>query len=99
MAAPLPNYAHKANVIEVHDGDTFTLRVDFGRLTHGITLDPEFVVRLAGIDCWELSQPLGPEAREFAGGLLASRPITVQTVKPDLSNLGLEKYGRVLCNV
>jgi len=99
VSAPAPNYAHKATFVAPHDGDSFWLRVDFGKLTHGITLDPLFYIRLAGIDCWELSQPLGPKARDFSTNMLSKEPIVVQTVKPDLSNLGLEKYGRLLCNV
>lgn len=99
MAAPEPSYAYKATLLTVHDGDTFDLRVDRGRITHGILDDPTWTVRLFGIDCWELKQPMGPAARDFTLLQLQHGQIVVQTIHPDLRPPALEKYGRVLARV
>jgi endonuclease YncB( thermonuclease family) len=97
MFAPIPNYAHKARFIQGHDGDSFWLAVDFGRLTSGVKLEMPLYVRLYGIDTWELSQPLGKEARDFTNKTLSEAgSIVVQTIKPDGKALGEEKYGRFL---
>lgn len=94
MTPPLPNYAHTAKLLQEHDGDSFWLAVDFGRLSHGVNLILPLYIRLADIDCWELDQPKGIEARDYTSWILKSAgTITVQTFKD------LEKYGRVLCRV
>jgi endonuclease YncB( thermonuclease family) len=94
VPAPVPNYAHPAKFLQEHDGDSFWLAVDFGRLSHGVNLVLPLYVRLADIDCWELSQPLGPAAAHFTASTLTKAPaVTVQTYKE------LEKFGRVLCRV
>jgi endonuclease YncB( thermonuclease family) len=98
VSAPAPNYVHRARLAErneippravpVHDGDTFYLRLDLGTYA-GVRVDPVVEIRLQGIDTWELAQPLGLEARAFTALQLTSgKPITVQTVKPDLTPLG-----------
>lgn len=101
--APRPNYAHHATVLSVHDGDTITFRVDRGQITHGITDDPTWTVRLFGIDTWELSgahKEKGAAARAFTADVLSkAHTITVQTIHPDLRPPALEKYGRVLAAV
>lgn len=97
MTAPVPNYAHKAKFLQGHDGDSFWLSVDFGRLTSGVKLELPLYERLYGIDTWELSQKLGPEARDFTIKALAeAKSVIVQTIKPDGRMLGEEKYGRFL---
>jgi micrococcal nuclease len=53
-----------AVVVNVHDGDTFTL----DRAVNGSTK-----VRLADINAPELGQPLSNEARDFLDGLVLSR--------------------------
>ena len=100
MVAPIPNYAHKATFVKAHDGDSFWLNVDFGQLTMGVKLELPMYIRLWGIDTWELSQPKGPEARDFTTlKLSTAQKITVQTIKPDGTQVGLEKYGRWLARV
>ena len=100
MTAPVPNYAHKARFIQGHDGDSFWLAVDFGRLSSGVKLELPLYVRLYGIDAWELSQPLGKDARDFTWITLSqAKSIVVQTIKPDGKALGEEKYGRFLAIV
>lgn len=97
MLAPVPNYAHKASFLQGYDGDSFWLTVDFGRLTSGVKLELPLYVRLYAIDTWELSQPLGKEARDFTNKVLSeATSIIVQTIKPDGKPLGQEKYGRFL---
>lgn len=71
MAAPVPTYVHPAVYVEAEprqrpDGDTFRLRIDLGTYSGGVRIDPVIDVRLKGIDAWELSQPLGVKARDFA---------------------------------
>lgn len=100
MPAPTPNYAHRATFLRGRDGDSFWLTVDFGQLTAGVKLELPMYVRLYGIDAWELSQPLGPAARDFTTQHLSTAyRITVQTIKPDGRLVGLEKYGRWLARV
>jgi endonuclease YncB( thermonuclease family) len=100
MTAPVPNYAHKARFIQGHDGDSFWLAVDFGRLSSGVKLELPLYVRLYGIDAWELSQPLGKAARDFTNKVLSeAKSIVEQTIKPDGKALGEEKYGRFLAIV
>lgn len=100
MTAPIPNYAHKARFLQGHDGDSFWLAVDFGRLTSGVKLELPLYVRLYGIDTWELSQELGKAARDFTNNALSTaKSIIVQTIKPDGKALGEEKYGRFLASV
>jgi endonuclease YncB( thermonuclease family) len=103
MTTPRPNYAHHATVVSVHDGDTITFRVDRGQITHGITDDPTWTVRLFAIDTWELTGPdklKGQAAKAFVLAALAgAHTITVQTIHPDLRPPELEKYGRVLAAV
>lgn len=100
MTAPTPNYAHRATFLKGHDGDSFYLAVDFGMNTHGVKLVLPLYLRLYGVDAWELSQPKGPDARDFTNAALSSaKVITVQTLKPDGSFVGLEKYGRWMARV
>jgi len=101
MAAPVPNYAHNATWLSPHDADSFWLTVDFGMNTHGVRLTLPLYIRLFGIDGWELSQPLGPDARDFTTQVLSkAKRIVVATLKPDgIHQVGEEKYGRWLARV
>lgn len=100
MSAPVPNYAHRATFIKGHDGDSFWLQVDFGMNTHGVRLTLPMYIRLWGIDAIELSSKGGADARDFTNAALSSaQVITVQTLKPDGSYVGDEKYGRWLARV
>lgn len=117
MAAPTPNYVHRARLahpdelpahaVPVHDADTFYLRLDLGTYT-GARIDPVIRIRLAGIDCWEVSpakpSPLDPgyvkgyAARDLARSLLEKREVTAATEKPIVSDSG-ETLGRTVARV
>lgn len=107
MTAPLPNYVHRARLAHVdelagrsdpvHDGDTFYLRLDLGTYA-GTRIDPVIRVRLAGIDTYELREPLGPAARDFTRARLEQGPVTAATEKPVVLFAG-ETLGRVVARV
>jgi endonuclease YncB( thermonuclease family) len=100
VSAPTPNYAHRATFLKGHDGDSFWLQTDFGMNTHGVRLSLPLYCRLYGIDALELSQKGGADARDFTNAALSSaKVITVQTIKPDGTYVGDEKYGRWLVRV
>jgi endonuclease YncB( thermonuclease family) len=99
VSAPAPNYAHKATFLRGHDGDSFWLSVDFGMNVAGVQLVLPCYVRLANIDCWELSQPLGLEAKTYTEVHLYRGPVVVQTIKPSGSQVGKDEYGRWLARV
>ncbi len=61
-------------VVNVHDGDTFTMVDSMGDTT---------VVRLQGIDCPELHQPYGYQARRRTNQLIYNRTVQVQAVTKD----------------
>jgi endonuclease YncB( thermonuclease family) len=60
-------------VIDVHDGDTLTLKSG----------DKERKIRLAGIDVPELSQPYGVESRNALREVVLNRDLKVGTFKTD----------------
>jgi endonuclease YncB( thermonuclease family) len=66
-------------VVVVHDGDTVSVRTARGLVR----------VRLAGIDCPELAQRRGQDARRFTEGLVIGREVRVET-------RGVDQYDRVL---
>lgn len=85
MSAPIPNYANKATLDRVVDGDTYWLRLDKGTYA-GIRDELVVDVRLEGIDIVERNDVLGPAARRAAEAFLTEAGrIIVQTVKPDLT--------------
>jgi endonuclease YncB( thermonuclease family) len=62
---------------DVHDGDTYRFLVD-----QGLGDGRDLWVRLHGLDCWELDQPLGPAARQAAKTALEqATTIAIQTFK------------------
>lgn len=67
-------------VVRVHDGDTFTMVDSLGDTT---------IVRLQGIDCPELHQPYGYQARRRTNQLIYGRTVQVQAVTKD-------KYRRTI---
>ena len=60
-----PYYELIATVTGMMDGDTFHVDVTEVIVGHQGVSVGEDTVRLAGINAWELSDPGGPEAREF----------------------------------
>ncbi len=67
-------------VVQVHDGDTVSLRTDDGAPVKA---------RLFGLDAPELDQPHGPAAKRFLAGLVAGRPVRAEPRDRD-------RYGRLL---
>jgi endonuclease YncB( thermonuclease family) len=55
-----PAYVYRAEVLDVHDGDTYRLRVDLG-FRCAVTIQ----CRLHGVDCPELGTAEGKAARLF----------------------------------
>jgi endonuclease YncB( thermonuclease family) len=81
MPAPEPAYVHKAEVVAIHDGDTFTARIDLGRYPTKVWV--ENPIRVRGLWCAELSQPGGADAHLGAVHLLMNaKAVIVQTIKP-----------------
>lgn len=76
--------AQDGTVLFVGDGDTLTIRV--GDAPRGT------IVRLYGIDCPELHQPRGLEARDFTKAFTAGGAVQVVVTER-------EKYGRLVALV
>lgn len=102
MTAPAPNYAHRARYVppgprERYDADSFRVELDLGTYVGGAIRETLVVaIRLEGVDAVELGdhrlardgRAIGVVARDFTLGLLLSRTVTVQTIKPDGAALG-----------
>jgi endonuclease YncB( thermonuclease family) len=65
-------------VVRLIDGDTFLCRVDLGFNTLA-----KQSCRLAGLNCNEIGEPGGPEARDELARLLAGGAVTVHSVHAD----------------
>lgn len=77
-------------VTNVHDGDTVTAVIDLG-----FHLSLTTRIRLASVDTWELSQPLGTEARDYLASLLKDKKnLTLRTNATQFDN-----YGRALGHI
>lgn len=61
-------WTYRAQVTDVHDGDTLTVLLDLGFSTHRV----ETALRLVGVYAPELSQTGGPETRDFVKAWVAS---------------------------
>ena len=68
--------------IRVTDGDTIHVA------WHGNSLK----IRIFGIDCPELSQPFGPEARQFSRALALGKEVRID-------KKGMDRYGRIIARV
>ena len=79
MAVPFPAYTYEATVVSVYDGDTVV--VD---LALGFWVTVRMSCRLVGLNCIELRDPGGREARDHLAGLIPEgTAVTVRSVKPD----------------
>ena len=65
-----------AKVVEVAKGDVLTVKREVGNDT----------IRLAGVDCPELTQPHGPDAKQWTSALVLNKDITVQPLAKDQLN-------------
>lgn len=71
LLSQAPAHAFPAEVLSVHDGDSITAR-RVGPVRH----KPD-KVRVYGIDCPELGQPYGEEARELTARILDGKTVEV----------------------
>jgi micrococcal nuclease len=86
-----PSYVYRADVLDVHDGDTYKLRVDLG-FRCAVTIQ----CRLHGVDSPELNTPEGKIARDFVLTLIngySQTPVVVQSYKDQRS------FERWVCDV
>lgn len=89
-------YVYRAEIVEIHDGDTLTADVDLGfRVWHNAAH-----LRLAGVSARELSMPGGPEAREHLVGLLPPQSmVTIRSFKADkdpADDMSFDRYVAVV---
>ncbi len=84
----------KARVISVYDGDTFTI------IAKHLGKYFKFVVRLYGIDCYELKDPSGKglKAKEFVNNMILNKIVDIEVLNNTYYDGKLinEKYGRLL---
>jgi endonuclease YncB( thermonuclease family) len=97
MSAPAPAHVYPADVLDVHDGDTYRLRVDLG-FRVAVTID----CRLHGVDAPELELDGRPNlpgiaARQFVVAVFTqahgTQPLTIASYKDARS------FARWVCDV
>lgn len=76
-------FAWSGTVINVHDGDTLQVQNDSGKI---------YKVRIYGVDCPELKQPRGDEARRMTSNLLKGKTIHVIPINQ-------KSYGRQVAGI
>ena len=98
ISIPDFKYWYDAELRSVYDADTMRVNLNLGL---GITASGDdgkgVVLRLFGIDAWELrgpERPHGIEARDFVRWLLQDKNILINTIADDTG-----KYGRLLAIV
>lgn len=90
-----PAYRYRATALGVHDGDTFTARVDVGFRT-----SVELELRVADLYAPELAEPLGQEARGALQHMLAAgAPLIVETRKAKRTGRDLRSFERYVADV
>jgi micrococcal nuclease len=82
-------YEYKATVEKIIDGDTIDVMIDLGFYVYKVER-----VRLARINCPELSTPEGQVSKQFVIDYLAQKQVTIKTQK----NI-YDKYGRWIADV
>lgn len=94
-SAPAPAYIYRAQALAVHDGDTFTARVDLG--FHTAT---EIKVRLRDINAPELSQGGGVRAGDFLRKLVMPTPYAEENPQLVLQSYKDQRsFERWVCDV
>lgn len=83
-------YEYKATVVKVIDGDTLQLNIDLG---FAITYNDQ-KVRLARINCPEVSTEEGLKVKEIVTNFLLNKTVIINTTKDTK-----DKYGRYLAEV
>lgn len=71
---------YTCSVFRIIDGDTLIIRTERGSY---------YKVRLVDVDCPELSQPFGQQAKEYVSKRVSGKTLTIQ-------QKGRDKYGRTL---
>jgi len=79
-----PNYVYSAVCLRVIDGDTIEAEIDYGFKQKGI-----WKIRLLRIDCPEIREKGGEEARNYVFKKIEGKEIIVKSQKPD-------SFGRYL---
>lgn len=85
-----PSRGYPAEVLDVHDGDTFTARLDLGFFSA-----QTIKVRLAGVNAPELKAPGGIEAAQYLDDLLAQNEESVRV----FSHRHEQSFARWVCDV
>jgi endonuclease YncB( thermonuclease family) len=82
---------YSADLLHVHDGDTFRFRVHLG-----FGIQSEHNIRLLGVNAPELSTPAGATATQWVAAWFAAHPgpYIVQTHGAEI-----DKYGRYLAQI
>jgi len=88
LQPPAATYRFRATLVRVIDGDTYVLDVDLGFFVH-----THVTVRLRGIDTPERNTAEGQTAALFAGTLLASGPIVIESFRDK------QTFARWVCDV
>ena len=89
-------YTNYAEILEVHDGDTYIADVDLGyRVWHN---SQHF--RLAGYSCRELDMPGGREARDYVSGLMpAGTRVILRSIKLDHDPADVMSFERYVVQI
>lgn len=98
---PVPAYVYSAEYVSNHDGDTVTLRLDHGKFPTSKAIT-EAELRVRGLFCPELTEPDGPDARDYVTELLSNaKRITVQTYKGSFARTVADVWvdGRLLSDI
>jgi len=82
-------YEYKAKVIKVVDGDTIDVMIDLGFDVSKIER-----VRLARINCPEMSTPEGPVSKNFVISYVDAKDVVIKTSKNTF-----DRYGRWIAEV
>lgn len=84
LLSPSPIFAWQGTVISVHDGDSMRVQRTDGAVV---------TIRVYGIDCPEIGQPYGKEARDLTTELLMGKMVEVTPAQKSKS------YGREVASI
>ncbi len=79
LCVPVFCFASDFQVVDVIEGDTITIHLD------GSPVE----IRLAAIDCPEMDQPWGEQAKQFTANLVLNKKISIWPI-------GVDRWGRVI---
>lgn len=82
---PVVDYVFRAEVLEVHDGDTYKLRIDLG-----FGVNATEWIRLLGVNAPELNTQAGKDAKAYAALILLAEPRPSVTVRTEKTRLGVD---------